>query len=189
MQTQRFCFSSRSLSSAALSLSLSFALRSHRRLPDWISRRHHHSRSSALFLLLLDRYVFCLVRLSASFLRDFVPNRQGTSSASNIPSRIKLISRSSRIHSLPLRRRNVLTLYQQFLPKNLQFLPSNLSGFSPRLSTIESSPATACHSFGSQSCQCVSAPQGPLGSSWFVRAPRPGGFIDCVGSGPIDCVI
>ena len=172
----------------SLSLSLSFASRSHWRLPDWISRRHHHSCSLALFLLLLDRYVFCLVRLSAGFLRDFVPNRQRTRSASNIPSRIKLISRLSRIHSLSFRRRNILTLYQQFLPKNLQFLPSNLSGFSPRLSTIESSPATACHSFGSQLCQCVFAPQGPSGSSWFVRASHPGGISDCVGLGPIDCV-
>ena len=98
--------------------------------------------SSALFLLILDRYVFCLVRFS----RDFVPNRQGTSSASNIPSRIKLISWSSRIHSLSPGRRNVLTLNQQFLPKNQQFLPSNLSGFthsSPLLCRYSPQPSTA----------------------------------------------
>ena len=48
----------------------------------------------ALFLLLLARYVFILVRSSPDFSGIFVPNWQSSSSASNILSEIKLRSRS-----------------------------------------------------------------------------------------------
>ena len=70
--------------------------------------------SSALFLLILDCYVFCLVRSPADlFLRDFVPHRQTSSSASNIPFWIKLQSRQSHHHSLSPGRRERLNSCQR----------------------------------------------------------------------------
>ena len=152
------------------------ASRSDRRLRDWITNETTYL-SSALFLVSSDDYTFCLVRSPAVFLRDFVLRRQAPSSDSNIRFNIKLQKPVDPLIILSLKKETYFVRNRQFLPKNPQSASPNLSGFSPRLPTTESSPATAFHGFGSRPCQCVSAPRDLLGSSWFVRAPVPRGIM------------
>ena len=109
--------------------------------------------------------------------RDFVLRRQTPSSASNIRFIIKLQKPVDPHIVLSLKKEKHFVRNRQFLPKNPQSLSPNHRGFSPRLSTIESPPATAFHSFGSQPCRRVSAPRDLSGSSWFVRAPVPRGIL------------
>ena len=57
------------------------------------------------------------------FLRDFVPHRQTSSSASNIPSWIKLRSWQSHHHSLPRRRKSV-SLFESTIPAKESTFPA-----------------------------------------------------------------
>ena len=89
---------------------------------------------------------------------------------------------------LSRRRKSVSKSNLQFLPKNQQYLPSNLSGFSPRLSTIESLPATALHSFGSRPCHrlCCSGTFWAHSGLW---GPCAQGYLIVWVTGPFDCVV
>ena len=85
--------------------------------------------SAALFLLLFVQHAFFLNCSSPDFARSFVPNWQRPGSASNIPSRIKLRSRSLN-HSFSLcssRRKDVCHLNQRLTAiESARLLPSNL---------------------------------------------------------------
>ena len=174
MQTQRFCFPSRSSSSAALSLSL-FCFEK----PPMPSQLDNVTTSEDLFFGALPPPIGSLCVLprpfaGGPFSRDFVPHRQTSSSASNIPFRIKLQSRQSHHHSLSPGRRKRLNFESAIPAKESTITAIEPQRILPRLSTIETSPATASHGFGSRLCHCDSASQGPSGTFRFVGPPRPG---------------
>ena len=125
---------------------------------------------------------------SGPFSRDFVLYWETTSSPSNIPFVIKLRSRQKRSSFSCSEEEKHLIWNQQFLPKNLQFQPSNLSGFSPRLSTIESSPATALHSFGSRPCHRLRC-SGTFRAHSGLWGPCAQGYLIAWVTGPFNCVV
>ena len=118
------------------------------------------------------------------FTRDFVPYWQTSSSASNVPSQIKLRSRQKRSSFSCSEEEKRLILNQQFLPKNIQFQPSNLSGFSP---TAFHHRVIARHSSPQLRVSAVSVclrSQGPFGLFMVRAGPCAQGYYDCVGSAP-----
>ena len=120
-----------------------------------------------------------------TFLRDFVPYRQTSRSASNIPFRIKPRSRQKRSSFSCLEKKKRLFRIRNSCQRTYNSSHQTSADSHPRLSTIESSPATAL----GLSCLIVSAAQGPFGLIPVCGALVPRG-IDRVGYGPlVDCVV
>jgi len=122
------------------------------------------------------------------FSRDFVPHRQTSSSASNIPFWIKLQSRQSHHHSPSPRRRKRLKFELKITAEE-----STINAIKPQriLPTASHHRVIARHSSPQLRVSAVSASPllRDLRAHFGSWGPRAQGYLDCVGSALLDCVV